>query len=520
MRHFSLRQVSENDAVRLYEWTERDPSAVLKCTCQQVRSMKTLPELSYAIGGQTLFLHHERPALRAEVYGMVVGVTAKEDQVHYEVDDGTSVLRIVETRKSLSRRTKSLADQAGAVAAASCGIPECYIMPPQPQASTSANRLDNPAPAAFLPSMAPRFKVADIIGCAGKIQIDRGGQRYLLADRMALCDDINMESYHQRDVIKSEIELYRRPFDWNMVELAKTEPAARQSASRRLLRKPLLRVLRSDVSPDANSVTAPAMHDDAEPKMDRSHRRRLPEELARKLLSGGTAYPSPPESSSMSSPSLPRSSEPSILSRSSESNPRQLRAPTKVPDRNLTESYFQLQIQQHISQHYRSQPFSVSDLRSDSVLSTLAQRLVRIRLQHRLASRSNGAMHSINSGTSEQQLDKIHRLFEWAVRKMMQDGFVTLADANCSERSGTFRHSNDGSCETYRLVTPEYLLRPLQTLLGNKTFMSPDDAAIQDVEQLATRLRILDDRFRNVDRCLVQDSLALYRARCTPIVID
>ncbi|KAJ9478321.1 hypothetical protein PHBOTO_001907 [Pseudozyma hubeiensis] len=520
MRHFSLRQVSENDAVRLYEWAERSPSAVLKCSCQQVRSMKTLPELSYAIGGQTLFLHYERPALRAEVYGMVVGVTAKEDQVHYEVDDGTSVLRIVETRKSLSRRTKSLANQAGAVATAPSGIPECYIMPPQPQASTSANRLDNSAPAVFLPSMIPRFKVAAIIGCAGKIQIDRSGQRYLLADRMVLCDDINMESYHQRDVIQSEIELYRRPFDWNIVELAKTEPGARQSASRRLVRKPLSRVLRSDVSPDGKSVTAPAMHDDAEPKMDHSDRRRLPGELARKLLSGGTAFPSPPETSSMSSPSLPRSKEPSSLSRLSESNPRQLRAPTKVPDRNLTESYFQLQIQQHVSQHYSSQPFSVSDLRFDSVLSALAQRLVRIRLQHRLASRSDVARHGMTLGTGEQQLDKVHRLFEWAVRKMMQDGFVTLADANCSERSRTSRNSNDGSCEMYRLVTPEFLLRPLQTLLGNKTLTSPNDAAVQDVDQLATRLRILDDRFRNVDRCLIQDSLALYRARCTPIVID
>lgn len=469
------------------------------------------------------------------------------------VDDGTSVLRIVETRKSLSRRTKSLVDQAGAVATAPCGIPDCYIMPPQPQASTSANRLDNSAPAVFLPSMVPRFKVADIIGCAGKIHIDRSGQRYLLADRMgesrstaflmpsktiidssnsdahsrlsrttftALCDDINMESYHQRDVIKSEIELYRRPFDWNIVELAKTEPGARQSASRRLLRKPLSRVLRSDVSLDGESVAARAVHDDAEPKMDHSDRRRLPEELARRLLSGGTAFPSPPESSSMSSPSLPRSREPSSLSRSSESNPRQLRAPTKVPDCNLTESYFQLQIQQHVSQHYSSQPFSVSDLRSDSVLSTLAQRLVRIRLQHRLAARSDVAMHGITLGTGEQQLDKVHRLFEWAVRKMMQDGFVTLADANCSERSRTSRNSNDGSREMYRLVTPEFLLRPLQTLLGNKTLTSLDDAAVQDVDQLATRLRILDDRFRNVDRCLIQDSLALYLARCYPIVID
>ena len=51
MQDFSLHRLSDEDAVRLYEWTERSSSAVLKCTCQQVRRMKTLPELSYAIGG-------------------------------------------------------------------------------------------------------------------------------------------------------------------------------------------------------------------------------------------------------------------------------------------------------------------------------------------------------------------------------------------------------------------------------------------------------------------------------------
>lgn len=84
MQSLSSRIQSDNNVVQLYEWADRSPSAVLKCTCLQVSRIKTLSSLSHAIGGQNLFLHYETPGLFAEVCGMIVGVIPKEDQVTYE----------------------------------------------------------------------------------------------------------------------------------------------------------------------------------------------------------------------------------------------------------------------------------------------------------------------------------------------------------------------------------------------------------------------------------------------------
>lgn len=327
-----------------------------------------------------------------------------------------------------------------------------------------------------------------------------------------------MECYHQLDAIKTEIEIHRKPFDWSRVESVEKVSKFKQAMPHRTVRQTTARLLVSDLSPNGNAVSAPTMQVNTGSKKC-PERPRLPEEAARRLLSGNTLVSSPPSTASSAFP-LPRANEPSRSSRSSESSARELRAPAKIADRKLTESYFQLQVQQHISRHHRSQPFALSDLQSDPTLSTLAQRLVRIRLQHRLASHSVASSRSVSLDTTEQQLDKVCRLFEWAIRKMMHDGFITLADIDNSQQSISSRKGDRGSSEKYRLVTPEFLLRPLQTLLGNKVITSPHDAVSQDVDDLTTRLRILDDRFRNVDRCLVQDSLILYRARCTPIVID
>ena len=49
---------------------------------------------------------------------------------------------------------------------------------------------------------------------------------------------------------------------------------------------------------------------------------------------------------------------------------------------------------------------------------------------------------------------------------------------------------------------------------------SYDVGHTDDIDHLTARLRMLDDRFRFVNRSIVRDSLALHYSRCTPIVID
>ncbi|SPO24767.1 uncharacterized protein UTRI_01740_B [Ustilago trichophora] len=520
MQSLSSRTLSDSDVVKLYEWAERSPSAVLKCTCRHVRHIKTIPSLSHALGGHNLFLHHETPGLVAEVCGMIVGVTPKEDQVTYEVDDGTSVLRVLETRKSL-RQSESRPLQTRPNVSNPCGVPECYIMPPQPKGSTSSGRQDSGASYSFLPPLHPRFEVADLVRCAGKIQIDRGGDRFLLVQQMILCEDVNMECHHQIDVIKLENELYRHPFDWkrlDSVKAAAKQESGLQPSSLRLSARRLL----SDSSQDEKAMSAPMVNPDVG-KQEVTDRQRLSRDEARRLLSSDVPAPwSSAQSTSMPHGNSPQGSE---RSRSSQANARQLRTHDKISDHKLTESYFQLQLQQHISHCYPLQSFAISDLWSDTALFSLARRLVRVRLQHRLASRYADSSRRIpkDKDTSEQHAEKARRLFEWAIRKMMQDGFVTLAEADQSESEFPKSSETDvaSSADRYCLVTPEYLLKPLHKLLGSsKAVVSPQNAASNDVDDLIARLRIFDDRFRYINRSLVQDSLSLYYARCTPIVID
>lgn len=438
------------------------------------------------------------------------------------MDDGTSVLRIIETRKSL-RQNQSRPLQAvvgtDSTSTASGGIPECYIMPPQNKASTSAIRLDSQTTKRFLSPMLPRFEVGDIVKCTGKIQIDRSGDRFLFAHRLQRCDNFNAECQHQLDAIELEKRIYRQPFDWSRLAPGNAVPSDHRPALHRSAPKVPARQLISDLSQDGKAVSAPAIEPGAE-QHDFVKRRLSPDKARRLLLGHASSSQSQPDSASAKqTPSSP-SSEHSRLSHTSESGSRQLRSHGKIPDRELTEAYFQLQLQQYISQQYRSQTFTISDLQSDADLSALAQRLVRIRLQHRHTSRTGDHSNAVSLGTTEQQGEKTRRLFEWAVRKMMQDGFIALAEtANLEDRRAS-RRGVASTADSYHLVTPEYLLRPLQKLLGNAVFAFPHDAALHDVEALATRLRILDDRFRFVDRSLVQDSLALYFTRYAPIVID
>lgn len=282
------------------------------------------------------------------------------------------------------------------------------------------------------------------------------------------------------------------------------------------------RLLISDLSQDEKAVSAPIFETESERSDDRRLRRLSPSK-ARRLLSGhASSSQSQPDTASETRIQSPHASQRSKSSRSSDSSTRQLRAHSKIPDQQLTEAYFQLQLQQYINQHYRDDPFAVADLRSDATLSSLAQRIVRIRLQHRRSSRSGSGdrSHDVSVDTTEQQPEKVRRLFDWAMRKMMRDGYITLADSNDSKSGRASRNSDPNAPDLYHLATPEYLLRPLKKLLGNAVFASSHDSALPDVDALTARLRILDDRFRFVDRSLVQDSLALYHTRFAPIVID
>lgn len=280
------------------------------------------------------------------------------------------------------------------------------------------------------------------------------------------------------------------------------------------------RLLISDLSQDEKAVSAPIFETEPE-RSDDGRRRRLSPGKARRMLSGhASSSQLQPDTVSETCIQSPHASQRSKSSRSSESSTRQLRAHSKIPDQQLTEAFFQLQLQQYISQHYRDSPFAVADLRSDATLSSLAQRIVRIRLQQRRSSRSGDRLHDVSVDTTEQQPEKVRRLFDWAMRKMMQDGYITLADSNDSKPGRASRNSDASAADLYHLATPEYLLRPLNKLLGNTVFASSHDSVLPDVDALTARLRILDDRFRFVDRSLVQDSLALYHTRFAPIVID
>lgn len=329
-----------------------------------------------------------------------------------------------------------------------------------------------------------------------------------------------MEAHHQLQVIKLEEELYRHPFDWRSLEPvrsgAEQAPAAQNPTS-----NPSARCLLSDCSQDERAISASAMDFVAEEKGS-AEMQRISRDEARKLLSGDAPFLfAISRATDVSQAEAPQSSE---RSRSSQVTSRQLRAHDKISDRKLTESYFQLQLQQHITLRCRCNPFSISDLWSDKDLSSLARRLVRIRLQHRSASRSAGHSRQLAKGTSEQHAEKSKRLFEWAVRKMMHDGFIALAETTPSltldaPAPGTHEEAEVGA-DRYCLVTAEYLLKPLRLLLGSNVAASAHSAGSEDIDDLTARLRILDDRFRFVDRSMVQESLALLSAHRAPIVID
>lgn len=335
--------------------------------------------------------------------------------------------------------------------------------------------------------------------------------------RKDACKDINAEALHQIDVINLENHLYRQPFDLARIDstISKSGPAApplkthTSSSARRLISD------LSQIEQDVPALVAEA--DDDESQKTDVRRQRLSRDEARRLLSRDGPFS--PSSAEVETISPARSLNASYHSCSSLPSTRKLRSHDKIADHKLTEAYFQLQLQQHISLHHRSGPFFLSDLSSDANLASLADRLVRLHLQLRQSSRRTG---TVKTGTSEQHAEKVKRLFEWAIRKMMRDGFITLSDLDQIGTSGRADAGvrSDTTAESYRLVTPEYLLPPLRNLLGGSMQATPLQQTAYDIDDLTTRLHILDDRFRFVSRSLVQDSLDMYNTRYAPIVIE
>ncbi len=132
-------------------------------------------------------------------------------------------------------------------------------------------------------------------------------------------------------------------------------------------------------------------------------------------------------------------------------------------------------------------------------------------MQLRSTTRRTHATHSAAQASSEQTSDKIRRLFEWALRKMMHDGFIVLS-ASTVPRSST---SGAANSDSYRLVTPDYLLGFLRDIIGAVDSQPPPDH-----HHVLARLRSLDERFRFLNPPVVQDSIAVYLDRYAPIVLD
>jgi len=337
----------------------------------------------------------------------------------------------------------------------------------------------------------------------------------------ALSQDVNAESLHQMELVDLENKLYRTPFDWNRVDTVKMAPPQVPNTTR-ISSETSARSLVTGAPADDNAEPAPLIGDNKEQE-SLQNLQRMSRDEARRLLSSDGPSSSPSAQSSLSARQT-ISSQSSESSLRSQAATRQLRAHDKIADCKLTESFFQLQLQQHISLRYRDHAFTLPDLCSDASLSSLARRLVRLRLQLRASSRTPDKARRISSSGPEHQAEKVRRLFEWAIRKMMQDGFITLADSDHPKHptmSGAHPSTNiSDSTEQYRLVTPEYLMDPVRKILGIRLLQSPQIDSPDDIDHLTARLRLLDDRFRFLNRSIVSDTLTLCRERYAPIVID
>jgi hypothetical protein len=242
---------------------------------------------------------------------MIVGVQPKDDHIAYEsksshlsahlrlssslssysfppaaVDDGTAVLRILVNRKSI-QIDKTLHFLTAPEPPS--GIPECYRMPPQPKTSRPGYG-DASSSTSTLSPPQPRFNVADVVMCVGKVQIARDGGRFIVAKSLASSRDLNDESRHQIKAVELDNNLYRQPFDWNRIQADVKASLATQPTTTSLSR-PSARSLLTDASLEHGVDVLPSLapHRDKHESIPDT---RLTRDEARKLLAGDTPSPS------------------------------------------------------------------------------------------------------------------------------------------------------------------------------------------------------------------------------------
>lgn len=182
--------------------------------------------------------------------------------------------------------------------------------------------------------------------------------------------------------------------------------------------------------------------------------------------------------------------------RSQERDPisRSLREQSKIPDKVLTGSYFRLQVQQLVSQHNvqdgilpirADRRFTLPDLMSNTDLCRTADRIV-----------GNTSLVAPRSTRS---------LFEAAVRTMMQEGYILLAPQ--------IDHPSRERQDSYIKASPEYLQEFVQQVAGPtlRRWRSMNTSSI--IDGILARLRILDDRFRYLNRETISDTWTLLQRK-------
>jgi hypothetical protein len=182
-----------------------------------------------------------------------------------------------------------------------------------------------------------------------------------------------------------------------------------------------------------------------------------------------------------------------------------------LTDSRLTETHFRLQVKQYVDRHFRDSPyFRLSDITSQPSLYRLGQRIVEMRMKSHLS--------------TERQTDKVDRLFEWVLKKLMEDGLIVIADPKDSYLQFAKSESRHLGAKferhVYTLVTAEYLSKYIREVADPQGYAEGTNS----VDHLQSRLRMLDERFRFLSREIVQDAWSLSElqamAKNDCIVID
>ncbi|KAE8258894.1 hypothetical protein A4X13_0g1376 [Tilletia indica] len=145
-------------AGRIYAWADH-PSNAVKCFGSHILSAYLLSAEGFP---QSVYLLERRPFIYAEIVGMIVGVTEKERRTIYLVDDGTTVLQVIDLPPRFGR--------------------------------------------------AKLHKVGDVIRVIGKVRHE-WEERALHAHSMNLLSDLHAEIQHIHAVVEVLRTAYQEPLD-------------------------------------------------------------------------------------------------------------------------------------------------------------------------------------------------------------------------------------------------------------------------------------------------------------------